>query len=423
MEDSSPASTPLDPPSSAAVRKGSGPRGLDGDLLELIWRHPEGISRADIARAYHLARSTVSDVTARLLETEFVEEAGEAPSSGGRPATLLRFRDEAGLILGADLGASHVSVALIDLRGRMLDWYEEPCDVRGDPDAACAMLERFARAALRAVGSERPRLLGLGVAIASPVDPTEPTTFPPSVLPAWEGHTGLREVATRLEVPLFVDNDANAGALAELWWGAHRDVQHLTFVKIATGIGAGHIIAGRIHRGATGAAGELGHFSIDPTGARCICGNRGCVTSLVGTRALLKQATALAQERPGSFLDGGKVTLDRLIEGALEGDSLCQEVLETAAQHLGTVLAGLLNIMNPRVLVLGGGLMRAGEHVLAPIRAAVRERTLVHSAASVRIEISALGKENVALGAATHVLDHALSHPASTLLTPTVSVR
>jgi predicted NBD/HSP70 family sugar kinase len=365
----------------------------------------------------------VSDVSGRLLETEFVEEAGEAPSSGGRPATLLRFRDEAGLILGADLGASHVSVALIDLRGRILEWYEEPCDVRSDPDAACAALEKFARAALGAIGSGRPRLLGLGVAVAAPVDPSDPTTFPTSILPAWEGHTGLRDVASRLGVPLFTDNDANAGALAELWWGADRDVQHLTFVKIATGLGAGHVIAGHLHRGATGAAGELGHVSIDPTGARCICGNRGCVTSFVGTPALLERAEAMARKHPGSVLDGGKVTLDQLIDGALAGDSICQEVLGAAAQHLGTVLAGVLNIMNPSVLVLGGGLMRAGEHILTPVRAAVRERTLVHSAAAVRIEISTLGKENTALGAATLVLDHALSHPASALLTRTVSGR
>jgi predicted NBD/HSP70 family sugar kinase len=117
------------------------------------------------------------------------------------------------------------------------------------------------------------------------------------------------------------------------------------------------------------------------------------------------------------------VTLDRLIDGALEGDSICREVLRDAAQHLGTVLAGVLNIMNPSVLVLGGGLMRAGEHILTPVGAAVRERTLVHSAASVRIEISTLGKENIALGAATLVLDHALSHPASALLARTVSGR
>lgn len=392
-------------------------RGLAGDILELIWRHPEGVSRADVARTMDLARSSVSDQVGKLLETDFVEEAGEAPSRGGRPGTLLRFRDEAGVIVGADLGATHVSVALTDLRGRILDWREEPCDVRGDPDAACAILERLVRSVLADVDPGRTSVLGLGVAVPAPVNPSAPTTFPASVLPAWEGHTGLVDLADRMGLRLFVENDANAGAVAEKWWGNHRDAQHLIFVKVATGIGAGHIIAGRLHRGATGAVGEIGHISIDPNGALCVCGNRGCVATIVGTPALLERAEALAHERPGSVFEEGPVTLDRLIDGALAGDPVCREVLSGAAQHLGTVLAEVLNIMNPSLLVLGGGLMRAGEHILGPVREAVRQRTLVHSAASASIEISSLGKEDVALGAATVVLDRALAYPDPYLLT------
>ncbi len=404
------------PPSVADFLQDVGGRGLDDALIEMIWHHPQGISRAQIAKEGSLARSTVSDAVARILDTDLVEEAGDAPSQGGRRPTLLRFRDEARWILGADLGATHVAVALTDLRGRILDFHEGACDVRNDPDAACAMLLEFCERALAARSGARMPIIGLGVAMPSPVSPTHPTLFPSSILPAWEGHMGLQAVADTLGLPLFVENDANAGALAELWWGRLQDLGHLTFVKLGTGIGAGHIIAGELYRGAAGAAGELGHVSIDPDGPPCLCGNRGCATTFIGTPALLRRTRDRLQAGQDSALTAESVTLDRLIDAALEADPVAVAVLEEAAEHLGTVLAGLLNLMNPRAVILGGTLTRAGSRLLDPVRRAVETRTLIDSVTNAQIELSDLGAENVALGAATTVLSHALTRPTHSLL-------
>lgn len=404
------------PPSVADFLRDVGGRGLDDALVEMIWHHPTGISRARIAKEGSLARSTVSDAVGRILESDLIEECGDAPSRGGRRPTLLRFRDEARWILGADLGATHVTVALTDLRGRVLDLHEGACDVRNDPDAACAMLREFCERAVATRSGGRMPVIGLGVAMPAPVSPIQPTTFPTSILPAWEGHTGLEDVAEALGLPLYVENDANAGALAELWWGRLRDLEHLTFVKLATGIGAGHIVSGQLYRGAAGAAGELGHVSIDPNGPPCICGNRGCVTSFVGTSALLRRTRDRLRDGRASSLSDETLHLDGLIDAALAGDPVAVEVLEEAAEYLGTVLAGLLNLMNPRAIILGGSLTRAGDRLLGPVRRAVKTRTLVDSVSSARIEISDLGTENVALGAATTVLSHALAHPSTSLL-------
>jgi predicted NBD/HSP70 family sugar kinase len=158
-------------------------------------------------------------------------------------------------------------------------------------------------------------------------------------------------------------------------------------------------------------AGEIGHVSIDPAGPECICGNRGCLTTFVGTSALLDRVRQLALGYPDSPLSQGDPDLDRLVEATLEGDFLARRVVREAASHLGTAIAGLLNLMNPGAVILGGSLMRVGDHLLEPLLEAVASRTLTTSVLGSRIGTSELGDRNVALGAATLVLAGALASP------------
>jgi predicted NBD/HSP70 family sugar kinase len=387
-------------------------RPLADAVLELIWHHPGGISRAEIARSGGLARSTVSEVVGTLLETGLVFESGDGPSSGGRRPVLLRFNDEARWIVGVDMGSTHVSVALTDLRGHVAAWSECPCDVRDDPDAACTTIEELIGRCIEAKPEVSGKILGLGIAVPAPIDHQRPGVFPSNVLPAWSGHTGLLDMAERLGVPVWFENDANAGVLAEHWWGGLSHLADFTFIKVATGLGAGHLMGGRVYGGAAGMAGEIGHISIDPDGDPCICGNRGCVTTFVGTPALLRRARELAAINTDSRLHRRPVTFDALMGAIEEDDPVGLQVVREAAGYLGTAIAGLLNLLNPGAVVLGGGLMRAGERLLDPLREAIRTRTLVNSVAAVEIRISALGEQNVALGAATVVLSAALTHPS-----------
>ncbi|MEN8008041.1 MAG: ROK family transcriptional regulator [Candidatus Krumholzibacteriota bacterium] len=383
------------------------PRPLADAVLRLIWEERH-ISRAEIARRAGLSRSTVSEVVSEILPMGLIAEVGEGPSRGGRRPIVIEFQDDVCVILGVEMSATHVAVALTNLRGKVLAWVTREHPVRNDPSGTRQVIAELCKHCLEAPAAVHRPLVGIGVAVPSPVDPSHPDRLSTVVLPAWEERLGLDELSEKYGVPLLVDNDANLGALAEHWWGLGGDADNLAYIKVATGIGSGHVIGGEIYRGATGVAGEIGHISIDPQGKRCICGLRGCLVTLVGGRALEARAAELESEYPQSALTGKKFTVHDIENAALAGDTLALEVIREAATHLGTAVAGLLNLMNPAVVVLGGDLARLGELVLAPLRERVQTHTLVSSVAAAEILASKLGPQSVAVGAATLVLKTAL---------------
>ncbi len=381
----------------------SRPRPLADAVLRLIWDQKR-ISRAEIARLAGLSRSTVSEIIAEILPTGLVAEIGEGPSRGGRRPIVLEFRDDACVILGVEMGAAHVGVALTDLRGKVLAWATQDHPVRSDPTGTRLVIaELCAKCLAMPVRGEKP-LVGIGVAVPCPFDPSHPDDLSTVVLPAWQGSLGLGELAEKYGVPMLVDNDANLGALAEHWWGLGGAADNLAYIKVATGIGSGHIIGDEIYRGATGVAGEIGHISIDPHGKNCICGLRGCLVTYVGTRGLVDRTVELLPEFPQSVLSGKEIAIHDIEEAALTRDPLALKVIREAAGHLGTAVAGMMNLMNPAVVVLGGDISRLGELVLDPLRETVRSRTLVSSVATADILVSKLGPQSVAVGAATLIL-------------------
>jgi predicted NBD/HSP70 family sugar kinase len=384
------------------------PSTLANSHLRLIWKERR-ISRADIARHTGLARSTVSEIVGELVPTGLIAEVGVGPSRGGRPPRVLEFRDDAYAILGVDMGAAHVAVALTDLRGRVLAWEHRAHPVRSDAPGTRALILELCDACLAQWKGGVRRLVGIGVAVPSPVDPRDPARLSEVVLPDWGGSSGLEILSQHFRVPLRVDNDANLGALAERWWGAGRDVEDFAYLKLATGVGLGHVIRGQIYRGATGVAGEIGHMAIDPNGGPCICGLRGCLATLVGAPALVARALELRPAHPASLLSRAEVTIDAVEQAALAGDALGLRLVHEAAGHLGVAVAGLLNITNPSMLILGGGLARLGDVLLEPLRDAVRRRTLISSLIACEIRTSDLGPQATAVGAATMVLEAALA--------------
>lgn len=383
------------------------PRPLADAVLRLIWQERR-ISRAEIARRARLSRSTVSEIVGEILPLGIVAEVGEGLSQGGRRPIVLEFQDGACGILGVEMGATHVVAALTDLRGNVLAWESRAHPVRTDPDGTRRLIAELCRRCLAAPATAGRPLVGIGVAVPSPVDPSQPDRLSTIVLPAWEARLGLDDLARQLGVPLMVDNDANLGALAEHWWGVGRGVDDLAYIKVAMGIGSGHVIGGEIYRGATGVAGEIGHLSIDPQGKPCICGLRGCLVTLVGGPALVARATELSASFPDSRLAGRKITVRELEDAALAGDVLARTVTQEAAGHLGRAVAGLLNIMNPSLVIVGGDLARLGDLLLDPLRETVKSRTLVSSVAAAEIRASDLGERAIAVGAATMVLKAAL---------------
>jgi predicted NBD/HSP70 family sugar kinase len=386
-----------------------GGRPLADAVLRLIW-HERTISRAEIARRAGLSRSTVSEVIETLIPTGLVADGGPGESSGGRRPIMLHFQDDACCILGVEMGASHVAVVLTNLRGQVLDWELSDHPVRTDPEGTRARLVGMCDKALQAWKRGAPRLVGIGVAVPSPVDPKHPFALSQVVLPEWHGASGLERLGERFGVPVSVDNDANLGALAEQWWGAGRGISHFAYVKVGTGVGSGHVINGELYRGATGFAGEIGHLSMDPHGETCVCGLRGCLALLVGSPALVKRAGELRATTPNGMPEGD-ITMAALEEAGLAGDPLALHVAREAAEYLGIAVSGMLNLMDPAVVIVGGGITALGDRFLGPLREAVRMRTRVSGGATPSIVMSKLGPQSVAMGAASLVLKEALANP------------
>lgn len=383
-------------------------RPLREAVLRLIWDE-QRISRSDIARHAELSRSTVSEIVATLLPTGLVREGGPAPSRGGRRPIVLEFNDDAYGILGVEIGGAHVAVAVTDLRGRVLAWNEVPFDVRDDPVGTRRTVIELCEKNLAQWGRGIDDLLGIGVGLPAPVDPDRPDQLSELVLPAWKGRSGMDEIAHHFGVPLLVDNDANLGAIAEHWWGVGRGIDDFAYIKVATGIGSGHLIDGQVYRGATGVAGEIGHMAIDPNGPRCVCGLRGCLTTFVGRPALFLRARVLAEQYPDSALARAQNSLADIEDAALSGDRAACQLVDEAARNLGIAVSGLLNLMNPARIVLGGDFARLGDLLLDPLRDQIAQRTIVSSVTAAEVMTSDLGPRTTAVGAATMVLDAALS--------------
>jgi predicted NBD/HSP70 family sugar kinase len=231
----------------------------------------------------------------------------------------------------------------------------------------------------------------------------------PLIVPKWQGYNIATHLERSFSRPVFVDNDANLGALAELWWAAGPAVKDLAYIKVATGIGAGLIINGRIFRGSGGIAGEIGHTVIDSSGPRCDCGLKGCLTTFIGTRFLLERA-AEHMRASGSTRPAPK-TLDELVDAALQGEPSAVEAIRYTGQRLGIGIANLLNLLNPDTVVLGGGITRAGEALVGAVRETVGTMSLAESISHADIHISALDEWGIAVGAATLVLESALRAP------------
>ena len=378
-------------------------------LLNLLWRERE-ISRADLARRSGLSRSTVSAIVNDLLGTGLVEETGAGISSGGRRPIMLEFQDQSSFIVGIELGATHVSCVLTDLHCKVRASWSAPAPVRNEPEAALEKMMLGVRSVLEADGVGLSRVLGIGVAVPSPVDSEHPGELLPLVAPKWKGYNIATHLKESFGRPVFIDNDANLGALAELWWGAGCSAGDLAFIKVATGIGAGLTINARIFRGTSGIAGEIGHTSIDPNGPLCVCGLNGCLATFIGTPALLERAEA--QLRASRSNRPPPASIDDLVNAALGGDPPSVELIQYAGNKLGVGIVNMLNLLNPKTVVIGGGIARAGDLIIDAVCQTIRGLSLPASISSTEIRTTSLNEWGIALGAATLTLEAALQTPS-----------
>ncbi|MHA4772970.1 ROK family protein [Streptomyces sp. MSC1_001] len=369
-----------------------------GALLAIL-RSGSARTRADLVRLTGLARSTVSQRLDALLEQRWITPAGEAISSGGRPATAFAFDAGARVVLAADLGATHARLAVTDLAAEVLAECSHDMPITDGPEHVLGRLAETFERLLQQCGRTLADVCGAGVGLPGPVEHTTGRPANPPIMPGWDGFDVLGWLRTRLGVQALVDNDVNIMALGE-HWSAEPAVDNLLFVKVGTGIGSGVISGHRLHRGAQGAAGDIGHAQVaSAAGQPCRCGNTGCLEAVAGGAVLAARLTA--EGAPAR--DSRDVV--RLVRA---GDARAVRVTRQAGRDIGEVLAMLVNFFNPAVLVVGGDMSEAGEHLLAGIREVIYTRSLPLATQHLTIRASGLGDRAGVIGASVMVIEHVL---------------
>ncbi|MFF4453085.1 ROK family protein [Streptomyces goshikiensis] len=351
------------------------------------------LTQAEIARATGLSAATVSNIVRELKEAGTVEVTDT--SAGGRRARSVSLSGDAGIVIGVDFGHTHLRVAVGNLAHQVLAEESEPLDVDASWVDGFDRAEALVGRLIRGIGVGREKVIGVGLGVPGPIDVESGTLGSTAILPGWAGINPRQELSQRLGVPVYVDNDANLGALGELVWGSGRGVKDLAYIKVASGVGAGLVINGQIYRGPGGTAGEIGHITLDESGPVCRCGNRGCLETFAAARYVLP----LLQ---GSH--GPELTMERVVELAREGDPGCRRVITDVGRHVGSGVASLCNLLNPSRVVLGGSLAEAGELVLAPIRESVGRYAIPSAARQLSVLTGSLGGRAEVLGALALVL-------------------
>jgi predicted NBD/HSP70 family sugar kinase len=324
---------------------------------------------------------------------------------------VLEFQDSAKFILGIDIGATHISVAVTNLRGKLIVWHERKYSVRENPEGAWKLIIDLCKKCSKDAQFDLQNLMSIGVAFPSPIDPQHPELLSKGIIPNWEGSSSIEKLSNHFNVPVYVDNDANLGALAEHWWGAGRGVDDLIYIKIANGIGAGYIFGGEIYRGAKGIAGEMSHMSININGNDCGCGLKGCLATYLSAWALEVRTHSLLSSYPDSKLNLSYPKIRLIEKAALDGDKLAIRVVKEASEYLSVAITSLTNLMNPNMIILGGSLTRVGDLLIEPICEKVKKSNLVSFVEPTQIKISELGAKAVAIGAATLALQETFSEP------------
>ncbi|WP_073220992.1 ROK family transcriptional regulator [Streptomyces sp. NBRC 110465] len=366
------------------------------------------LTQAEIARSTGLSAATVSNIVRELKDGGTVEVT--PTSAGGRRARSVSLSGDAGIVIGVDFGHTHLRVAVGNLAHQVLAEESEPLDVDASSAEGFDRAEVLVKRLIEATGIGPDKVIGVGLGVPGPIDVESGTLGSTSILPGWTGINPSDELSGRLGVPVYVDNDANLGALGELVWGSGRGVKDLAYIKVASGVGAGLVIDGTIYRGPGGTAGEIGHITLDESGPVCRCGNRGCLETFTAARYVLP----LLQPSHGPGL-----TMERVVQLAREGDPGCRRVIGDVGRHVGSGVANLCNLLNPSRVVLGGSLAEAGELVLGPIRDSVSRYAIPSAARQLSVLPGALGGRAEVLGALALVLSEMGD---STLLESTLPV-
>ena len=408
----------LSPSNATSTKKKSrltAPILLNSAEVEVIraLRRQGRVSRSEISTVTGWSKAKASQEIRSLVDKGYLIETGEGASQGGRKPRLLGINDQLGYIAGIDIGATSLDIALADVTGSILRRCSEPTDVHFSPETVLGRCSELLLELIHAQGASPAQILGIGVGVPGPVDFARGVLVAPPLMPEWENFP-IRDFFKKTFSSAFVvvDNDVNIMALGEQRAGEAVGIDHFIFVKIGTGIGAGIISNGKIHRGSDGCAGDIGHICVDKEGPLCACGNKGCLEAMSAGPAIAAKAMEAARNGSSPTLsqmresNGGALRPEDVNAACREGDQAALDIIRESGEMIGDVLASLVNFFNPSHIFIGGGIANFGNHLLVAIRRAVLHRSLPLATTHLSIKFSRMGSNTGVMGAISLALDY-----------------
>ncbi|MEI3599251.1 MULTISPECIES: ROK family transcriptional regulator [unclassified Oceanobacillus] len=361
------------------------------------------ISRAQVAKETGLNKATVSTMVAELIKESFVQEIGAGKSSGGRKPVMLYFNHTAGYSIGIDLGVNYVLGVLTDLSGNIIEQTTiglHSLRVDNVTENIFSVIEKL----IRNTPESQYGVIGIGVGAPGQIDPDEKIQFAPNL--KWKDVDLKRIIEERFSIPTFIENEANAGAYGEQLHGAGQNLPNQIYISIGIGIGTGIVINNQLYKGSSGISGEMGHFTIDSSGRRCSCGNRGCWELYASESAFInmaKQHNVLNEDVDVEF------ELDYLFEEAQKGNGEVLQLLNILGEYTGVGITNIINTFNPDAIIIGNRMARFKNWLINPIDRILEERLSVYHHQNTEIRFSTLDNLSTALGATSIAITYFFS--------------
>ena len=388
--------------------------GLTADEMQLLetafWS--SGGSRHGFADQLGFSKSKANGLIANLIEQGLLAEAGLQASSGGRRAENLQLNGALGVVVGIDIGATSLDVAVLRPDLSVLAQHGEFADVRQGPGVVLARVLVLMRELLARCNLSAKDVLGIGIGVPGPVNFAAGQLVNPPLMPAWDSFSIRDFLREEYAAPVFVDNDVNLMALGELW-RLQRSLTNFLVIKVGTGIGCGIVCHGEVYRGAAGSAGDVGHICVDQEGPRCHCGNVGCVEAMAAGPAITRMASEAAGKGESEALAKalrarGHLEAVDVGEASRAGDAAANAIVQHAGKLIGQMLASVVNFFNPSHIFIGGGITRIGPLFLAAVRQSVYQRSLALSTRHLEIQYTPLGAQGGVIGAGVLAMQESL---------------
>lgn len=373
-------------------------------IVEAV-KHYGGLTQVELAGATGLSPASVSNIVKELVGAGVLSTAPSTRS--GRRAQHVTLARTLGIVVGIHVGTRHLRVALADASSQIVTEHRLPLAADHRADAGLDRCALLIADMLESVDASYDEVLAVGVGLPAPVDVRTGTITVPGIMRGWDGVPVAEVLARRVGKPVFVENDATLGAVAEHRTGAGVGVDDLAYLRISHRIGAGLVIGGRPFRGVAGAAGEIGHVTIDENGPVCRCGNRGCLETFASGPVLIELLRS----------SHGVLTMKDVIRRGLDGDAGCRRVIADAGRHIGVATANLVNLLNPQRIVVGGELTEAGEILLDPMRDALARCALPTVDGGPEIVVGRLGNDAEVRGAIALAIDSSPLSPERAMST------